>query len=398
MSDESRVLVHVERIESVTEIPKADKIEVVQVLGWQCVAKKGDFKVGDKCIYIEIDSIVPEWPMFEFLRPYKFRVRTIKLRGQVSQGLCLPINRELLASAENWKGWHGQGLEETYLHLGMDLTEAFKVRKYDPQGDRDAISANNVPHKNRWAITSKLMRFAWFRWFYFIFNKGKEKFPWPQWISHTDETRIQNDPELYLSTKDTCYCSEKLDGQSCTIFITKGKRFWNKPIYGVCSRNVRLAPGSAGSWPKIHERYKAQMHQAFLEFPEGFAIQGEIIGPAIQQNKYQRKDYEFYVFNVIQLNGRKLAFHSLEDFCRRFGFIMVPVLERAFKVNHTLPEILKYAEGNSVLSGVTTRREGVVIRSWDQSVSFKVINNDFLLNERVEEEDEQQNKPAKEVN
>lgn len=393
---ETRSLVHVERIESVTPIPNADRIELVQVLGWQCIVKKGELRVEDKCIYIEIDSIVPDWPVFEFLRERKFRVRTIKLRGQVSQGLCLPITPELLEAA---------GLKAGEISVGMDVTEAFKVRKYDPQGDKEeasrlreeALEANR--RNNKWPITFWLLKFSWFRWIYFKFVKGKERFPWPKWIVKTDETRIQAAPVRYLGTKDTCYTSEKLDGQSCTLFITKGKRFWDKVDYGVCSRNFRVAPGSSGSWPKIYERYETQMRKAFaLEFPEGFAVQGEVIGPGIQQNKYQRKDYEFYVFNIIQPNGKRLMFHSFEDFCKRYGFTTVPVLDRAFKVNHTLPEMLEYAKGNSVLSGVTTMREGVVIRSWDQSVSFKVINNEFLLAERDEEEYEQQNKPAKEEN
>jgi hypothetical protein len=185
---------------------------------------------------------------------------------------------------------------------------------------------------------------------------------------------------------------------SATLFITKGKNAWNAADYGVCSRNWRLDPKtSRGSWIKVYERCETQMRKALaLEFPMGFAVQGEIIGPGIQKNKYQRKDYEFYVFNVILTNGKRLSLHSFEDFCKRYGFVTVPILDRAFKLTHTLPEILEYSKGNSVLSGVEVMREGIVIRSWDQSVSFKVINNEFLLAERDEEEYEQQNKPAKE--
>ncbi|MBQ9247308.1 MAG: hypothetical protein IJ171_01830, partial [Ruminococcus sp.] len=88
-----RALAHVEQIVDIQPIPDADKIEVATVLGWKVVIAKADgFKVGDKVVYIEIDSKVPDRPEFEFLRDRKFRVKTIKLRGQYSQGLIVPLS------------------------------------------------------------------------------------------------------------------------------------------------------------------------------------------------------------------------------------------------------------------------------------------------------------------
>lgn len=87
-----RKLATIREIKDIQPIEGADRIEVATVDGWQVVIKKGEFKVGDKIIYIEIDSIVPEREEFEFLRDRKFRVRTIKLRKQISQGLIMPLS------------------------------------------------------------------------------------------------------------------------------------------------------------------------------------------------------------------------------------------------------------------------------------------------------------------
>ena len=93
--EQERKLAHIEIIEELREIPGADKIEVAKVLGWECVVKKGEFKKGDIVVYVEVDSIMPDKPEYEFLRDRKFRIRTIKLKGQVSQGLVLPCPSSL---------------------------------------------------------------------------------------------------------------------------------------------------------------------------------------------------------------------------------------------------------------------------------------------------------------
>ena len=80
-----RKLAHIERVIDLQPIQGADRIETATVLGWQCVVKKGDVKVGDLVCYIEIDSIVPDIPYFDFMKERNFRVRTIKLRKQISQ-------------------------------------------------------------------------------------------------------------------------------------------------------------------------------------------------------------------------------------------------------------------------------------------------------------------------
>ena len=116
-----RRLATVRTITEIKPIEKADAIEVAIVDGWECVCKKNEFKVGEKVVYIEIDSIVPDRPEFEFLRDRKFRVKTIKLRGQVSQGLVLPLS--ILPQNKNYK-------------VDDDVTDILGVIKYDPQAER----------------------------------------------------------------------------------------------------------------------------------------------------------------------------------------------------------------------------------------------------------------------
>ena len=111
-----RKLVSIQEIKDIKPIENADKIEVVKVLGWNVVVKKDEFKIGDKIVYAEIDSLFPEKEEFEFLRDRHFRIRTIRLRGQVSQGICFPMDI----------------LPEGNYEIGDDVTKILGVTKYEP--------------------------------------------------------------------------------------------------------------------------------------------------------------------------------------------------------------------------------------------------------------------------
>jgi RNA ligase (TIGR02306 family) len=119
MSD--RKLASVQKIISIDPIPDADKIEKATILGWEVVvAKKDNFKVGNLAVYIEVDSVLPDCAEFEFLRDRKFRIKTIKLKKQISQGLVLPLS--VLPDCHYYKE-------------GEDVTAILKIKKYDPEGD-----------------------------------------------------------------------------------------------------------------------------------------------------------------------------------------------------------------------------------------------------------------------
>ena len=206
-----RKLATIQVIDGLRPIEGADKIEVAQVLGWECVVKKGEFKVGDKIIYVEVDSVLPEKPEFEFLRSRKFRVRIIKLKGQVSMGLVLPIGDHL----------------PRYYDVGVDVTEMLGITKYLSPSEKEEIEQEEIKIRNeRNKLKKFMMRYSWYRR---LFLPKKQKSSWPYWVSKTDEERIQNIPEV-LSTfaNEKVYITEKIDYQSVTFTMKMVPRFNNK--------------------------------------------------------------------------------------------------------------------------------------------------------------------------
>lgn len=197
-----RKLAHIEVIKNLRPIEGADRIEVAEVLGWECVVKKGEFNVGDKIIYVEVDSIMPEKPEFEFLRDRKFRVKTIKLRKQVSQGLVLPIS--ILQQ------------EESYFSVGHDVTELIGITKYlSPSELSEQAEIERRIKNDRNKLRKFMMRYSWFRR---LFLSRKKKSGFPYWVSKTDEERIQNIPHVLEQFKDKeVYVTEKIDYQSVTF-------------------------------------------------------------------------------------------------------------------------------------------------------------------------------------
>lgn len=206
MEENFRKLAHIELIESLTPIEGADKIEVAQVLGWQCVVKKGEFNVGEKIIYIEVDSVVPDEPQFEFLRDRKFRVRTIKLKGQVSMGLVIPIPKPLKDNA-----------------IGTDVTSYLNITKYLSPSEQEEISQQArklANEKNK--LKKFMMRYSWFRK---LFLNRTQKQSFPYWVSKTDEPRcisgtsILNTDKGDFTIKEICESEESFKVKSYNIDI-----------------------------------------------------------------------------------------------------------------------------------------------------------------------------------
>jgi hypothetical protein len=282
------MLAHIERVVRVFPIAGADRIEGVQVQGWECVAEKGEFKEGDLCVYIEIDSIVPPVPMFEFLKDRNYHIKTIKLKKQISQGLALPIDQEMSNLVIDARE-------------GKDVTDALGITKYLRPSEREEDDTP-LPKSGMGRFAKFMYRFFWFRWLYGkVFPKPTRGFP--EWIGKTDEERIQSNPERYLSTQGPLYESEKLDGQSATYAIERRRGLLKKHEFVVCSRNNRMGVGSKGSWRYVAEKYdiEKKLIAMLSEAPadiQAIAVQGENIGPGIHGNKYKREDYEFYVFNM----------------------------------------------------------------------------------------------------
>lgn len=348
-----RKLASIQAVNAVEPILNADAIEKIRVLGWWVVSKKGEHQPSDKLVYFEIDSLLPERAEFEFLRassfkpvqtdasgatilPAGFRIKTVKLRGQVSQGICFPLS--ILPP--------GAPTEE-----GADVTELLGVFKWEAP----------IP----------------------VGMGGRAKGGFPGFLPKTDETRVQIlETVLQRHRGKTFYLTEKLDGASFTAFLREGE-------FGICSRNlwmdetdessvlVRVAKGL-----KVEEKLRVARER----LGHDVAIQAEVIGPGIQRNKYGLKEVTLRVFNVLNVDAYRLIDHQTKLAALAvMGLEAVPQLG-TLVLNHTVDELVALSEGMSVLNA-QVQREGVVLRplaeEYDEDIggrlSFKAINPKFLL-------------------
>lgn len=403
-----RALAHIEKIEWIKPIEGADNIELIGVLGWQCIARKGEFNVGDLCLYIEIDSKVPEREEFEFLRNKDFKVKTMKLGkfkneyGQpvISQGLALPINQfeELKDKTEN--------------NIFEDVTELMNItysNSYDIERKKEFESNEkfkSMMNRKRNIFSKpwiqKMMKYKWFREImFFIFGRKKDKlFKFPDWISKTDEERIENLPQYLKDTETIWNVTEKIDGTSATFAIEK-KRF-GKHDFIVCSRNLRQHTSNQPDWWggnvywEIAKKFNIEnvllkliddfnrdwTESTLLKSVDKIVLQGEIIGPKIQKNPYHLKENDFYAFNLIFYSGNirfKATTEQILNSLSKYSIKTVPIKENyTFPTNITIQEFKQFADGTSELAHVN--REGLVYRdSTNPWKSFKNVSNKYLL-------------------
>lgn len=309
-----RALAHVEKIVDIQPIPDADKIEVATILGWRVVIAKADgFQIGDKVVYIEIDSKVPERPEFEFLRDRKFRVRTIRLRGQYSQGLIMPMS--ILGNKD--------------YDEGTDVTKELGITYYVPEDNiRKADKApKGLKYQSMAARHKELFKKPFFRWLmkrewgrkilFVFFGKKKDKpksFPTKfAFIHKTDETRIEALPWL-IGYEKPLIVTEKLDGTSSTYILERVKK--NKYEFWVLSRNVRQFNEDQNCyhdyniyWAMAH-KYEIEKHlrEYLEEHPEltYVCLQGESVGH-VQGNPLKLTEDDLYIFNFIDSNSGRIS-------------------------------------------------------------------------------------------
>jgi hypothetical protein len=365
-----RKLAHMEKVVNVRPIPGADRIELVTVLGWECVVKKNKVKIGDLVGYVEVDSIVPAIPYFDFMEPRRYRVKTIKLQKQISQGLVIPLEDigNILAQMPIEKAKKYNAIE------GADITEALGITKYVSPSDRES-SYEGMPKKQHHWFIKFMTRFAWYRK---LFKKRSKSFP--DWIAKTDEERIQNIPRILEKFHEyPCYVTEKVDGQSGTFWY-KHKTFF--PEFGICSREVRKFEIDGSNWSITAKTHN--LKQILKKYPKDIAIQGEVCGPKIQGNKYKLKAFKLFVFNIYDIKEKRyFTIQEVIEFCKSVGLDTVPILDMNYRLPATVNEMLQYANAKSVL--FDTLREGVVVRTHDKSMSFKAINQEFQFAEKDEE-------------
>lgn len=364
-----RKLATIRTISAITPIQDADRIVVAHIDGWECIINvKDELKVGDKVVYIEIDSRVPETPQFEFLRSRKFIVKTIKMRGQISQGLAMPLTV----------------LPDGNYNVGDDVTDILGITKYDPELEEEnrIASENGKTKKSKNPVIKYLMKFSWFRKFYFKYiNKPTPKMDFPNWIVKTDEERIQNKVKLFEMLRDEkipLTVTEKVDGCSATYFIKRVGR--NKFDFGVCSRNRRLAEDNSHYW-EIARSYNIEtvLKEIIGENEDYIVLQGEITGGKIQGGKYGSK-LSFWAFNLIRPN-KKYDTMEMQDLLIKHGVYTVPITKLEYIVPETIADLIDYVSMKSQI--VDRAREGCVFRNVERNISFKVINPHFLLENDV---------------
>jgi RNA ligase (TIGR02306 family) len=342
-------LAHIETIREVLPHGNADSLEIVKVLGWTCIVLKGQFQSGQQVVFIEPDAVLPEGRSeWEFMRQRHFRIKTIKLRGVISQGLvfdaCQLLAEKHLSLCEQ--------LGVSTLPEGTDVTELLGITKYQPY------------------IPAQLA--------------GIVKGNFPEFLHKTDEERIQGFPDILERYRGFQFSvSEKLDGTSFTCYLNNGE-------FGVCSRNLELKEDDSNTYWKIARELDLESKMRGLtcrsDYPLlNFALQGELIGQGIQKNKYLLPNVQLKLFNIFNIDTRKYL--DQDEFVRKAGFLgldTVPILWD-IPLNHTVDQLVELVKGQSKLNPKLPR-EGFVFRPEHETydadlgrLSFKVLNPIYLL-------------------
>jgi RNA ligase (TIGR02306 family) len=338
-----RKLATIRKIGALNPIVGADAIECATVGGWKVVVKKGEYNVGDLAVYCEIDSWIPT-ELAPFLskgkEPREFegikgeRLRTVKLRGQLSQGLLLTIPEDTIK---------GAGI---LIGEGLDVTDHLGIVKWE------------LPMNAQLA--------------------GMAKGNFPSEIPKTDQERAQNLVGEILAAAEAgtqFEITEKLEGSSMTVYLIDGE-------FGVCSRNLDLKETEGNAFWQVARRddIEEKMRIAGMN---NFAIQGELIGPGIQGNIYKLSMPEFRVFDMYNIQtGAYLVPHERRAFIKVLDLLHVPVMfvDKDLGVG-SVEEILHWAEGASKLNE-KQEREGIVFKEVNGGMTFKAISNKYLLGEK----------------
>lgn len=346
-----RQLATIRKIDEIRPIEGADAIELAILGGWQTVIKKGEYNAGDLAVYCEIDSWIPT-TLAPFLskgkEPREFngvkgeRLRTVKLRGALSQGLLLPLNDLLKMKYDS----------EVVVGEGDDVTEMLGIQKWE------------MP------IPAQLA--------------GEVRGNFPTGIPKTDQERCQNlvkEITAAMESELQFEVTEKLEGSSMTCYLINGE-------FGVCSRNLDLKETEANAFWQVARKEKIEEKMRAAYTGSDFALQGELIGPGIQGNIYKLSEQEFRIFDIYNVSGGFYAIPSeRKSLVEEMGLKHVPILASAAELVDSLgitdiPQLLSFAEGKSVMGMIGCEREGLVFKQVNGGMSFKAISNRYLAAEK----------------
>ena len=380
-----RALAHIEEIAWIKPIDGADNIELIGVLGWVLIAKIDEFKVGDKAVFVEIDSKCPaDDERFAFLEKKHYKVKTMKL-GKFkcfSQGLALPLT---LFPELSDKKLGDDVTKELRITYSSEEDRKRKSNKIDPNAKYKAMAARHKEFFSK-PIIRKIMRYNIGRKLLFLFFGKKKDNPkqFPSWIVKTDENRIENCP-FYLESNEKWVQTEKIDGTSCTYAVDRMKRGKNKFEFVVCSRNVRQADRDqecyhdSNIYWELADKYnieKVLIDYAIANNYDRVVLQGEGTG-SVQGNPYKLKENRLFVFNLV-VEGVRKGTREMAKFCDNNNLEHVPIINEHYKTPDTMEEIKLQADGFSIINP-KVKREGFVYRSLDGQQSFKNVSREYLL-------------------
>ena len=328
----------IQKVKNVRHCPDSDNLDILQVLGWQIVCKRNEFAEGDLCVYIVIDSVLPERAEFEFLRNKHFRIKPIRLRKQESAGIVFPLS--ILSNF----GYDITGV----ITEGTDLTEVIGVKHYSKP------------------LPAQLA--------------GQAIGNFPGFLKITDEDNLRSYPDAVPEMYGRpFYITRKDDGCSGTFFNNAGE-------FGVCSRRIHLKDTEGNGFWQMARKYDIDnvLRKAFIDRP--IAIQGECVGPGIQNNKLGLKEMEFHLFNIYDIVSRAyLDYDKLVEFTKTYNIPMVTVISEGNVYGHTLEDLIKLTNEQKYPTGGAA--EGIVVRPKESfySNALKKYWSGKIINENYKE-------------
>lgn len=335
----TRKMATVQEIVEVIAIPDADKICQYRVLGWKVVDQVGKYNVGDLVVYCEVDSFIPTAIAPFLTKPEHYpkvydgvsgeRLKTIRLRKALSQGLLLPMSCLTNYGAD--------------LEVGTDVAATLGIQKWEPEMSPQMA--------------------------------GMAKGMFPSFIPKTDQERIQNlgeELEFWKTKNLTWSVSEKCEGSSFTAYFNRGE-------FGVCSRNLELKEVEGNTLWDTAKQYDLKTKLEVLG--KNVAIQAEILGPGIQGNMYKLTKFMLAVFDVYDIDKQEYYPPvAKKQLIEELGLTSVPILQSAFSLKDmTIDSLLEMADGKSVMGVIGCLREGLVFNCNEYGSSFKAVSNQYLL-------------------
>ncbi len=337
-----RKLASVQKISNLTPLGAKKQEELAHVLGWKIFVPANQFKIGEKIIYFEIDSILPsnqKWT--KKIKPKNLRIKTVNRYNEISQGCIMKL--DTLLKSENFTKLK-MNIED--LEEGFDLTEILEIKKFDENSEEGK-------------------------------KELEKQFP-SSLIEKSDEIRVQSNLNyIELFAGKEFYSSLKYDGSSATYLIDP-----NTKKFRVCSRNMGVSEDDKNIYNEIAIKY--DIKNKLLKYDGEYAIQGEVYGPKVNGNPLKVPELTIAVFTIKNIkNNYYLGFDEMTKLCKEMDLPMVEVIEEGVFNYKTVEELLQKSKGN--YPGTDKPREGLVYRfkkDWNiegKRFSFKVINDDYLI-------------------